>query len=93
MNVGTGLRVLVIVACGSVIYFAIHLAFNTSGFWIVQNKPIERMAWELDRFTAYPVTVYAPALRFLLTWLIPLGFVAFYPANPCFVAGSPGWDS
>lgn len=81
----TVLWVLVIAVCGSAIYFAIHLAFSTSGFWIVQNKPIEQMAWELDRFTTYPVTVYAPALRFVLTWLIPLGFVAFYPAECLFV--------
>lgn len=85
LNIGTALWVLVIVACGSAIYFAIHLAFNTSGFWIVQSTPFGQMAWELDRFTTYPMTVYAPVLRFILTWLIPLGFVAFYPAEALFL--------
>ncbi|MEM3486052.1 MAG: ABC-2 family transporter protein [Candidatus Methanomethyliaceae archaeon] len=70
--------------CGFVFYFSIHLFFNTFAFWVVQNKPLERMAWELDRFTTYPMTIYGPWLRFILTWLIPFGFVAFYPATVLF---------
>lgn len=83
----------VILVCGFVLYFAIHLFFNTFAFWVVQNKPLERMAWELDRFTTYPMTIYGPLLRFILTWLIPFGFVAFYPATVLFLPVPPviGW--
>lgn len=73
--------VFLIVACGFLLYFSIHLFFNTFAFWIVRNEPRERMAWELDRFTSYPMTVYGPIVRFVLTWLIPFGFVSFYPST------------
>jgi ABC-2 type transport system permease protein len=32
-------------------------------------------------FGRYPLTIYHPVLRMLLSWVLPYGFVAFYPAS------------
>jgi ABC-2 type transport system permease protein len=32
-------------------------------------------------FGRYPLTIYHPVLRALLSWVLPFGFVAFYPAT------------
>jgi ABC-2 type transport system permease protein len=33
------------------------------------------------RFARYPVTIYHPAVRALLSWVVPFSFAAFYPAT------------
>ena len=32
-------------------------------------------------FSRYPQTIFPSALRFLLRWVVPFGFVAFYPSQ------------
>jgi ABC-2 type transport system permease protein len=31
-------------------------------------------------FGRYPLDIYNPLIRFLLSWIIPFGFAAFYPS-------------
>ncbi|MNY71542.1 hypothetical protein D3C86_2099070 [compost metagenome] len=35
----------------------------------------------LSDFTRYPMSIYNRSVKFVLTWLIPYGFTAFYPAT------------
>jgi ABC-2 type transport system permease protein len=32
-------------------------------------------------FGRYPLDIYNPFIRFLLSWVIPFGFAAFYPST------------
>lgn len=35
----------------------------------------------LQQFTKYPLTIFNKYIQVLLTWIIPLGFISFYPAT------------
>jgi ABC-2 type transport system permease protein len=59
----------------SLIMFAACLAFR---FTSVMNV-VYPIGWLAD-FGHYPVTIYAPPIQFMLTWVLPYAMVGFYPA-------------
>jgi ABC-2 type transport system permease protein len=70
----------VAVVSGAVIFFAVNLITATSAFWIIESMPIASAVFENYQFAHYPLTIFPRAIQFLLTWIIPYGFAAFYPA-------------
>ena len=52
-----------------------------SAFWIINSFSIISLAFKLREFSPYPMTIFDGFFRFVFTYLIPLGFVAFYPAQ------------
>jgi ABC-2 type transport system permease protein len=53
----------------------------SAAFWMIGAYPVLALAFKLREFAQYPVTIYDGFFRFLFTYLIPIGFVAFYPAQ------------
>jgi ABC-2 type transport system permease protein len=70
----------VAVASGAVIFFALNLITCTSAFWIIDSIPVSGAVFENYLFAHYPLTIYPRAIQFMLTWIIPYGFASFYPA-------------
>lgn len=75
------LYILVSVLSGGVIFVALNLITATSVFWIVESIPVTQVVFNMNEFAKYPLNIYHNAIRILLTWLIPYGFVSFYPAS------------
>ena len=50
-------------------------------FWVIDSWPVLGLAWKLREFSPYPMTIFDGAFRFMFTYLIPIGFVAFYPSQ------------
>jgi ABC-2 type transport system permease protein len=71
----------VTVLSGGVIFIALNLITATSAFWIMESIPVTQMVFSMNEFAKYPLNLYHGAIRILLTWLIPYGFVSFYPAS------------
>ena len=38
------------------------------------------LAWNMIDFAKYPLSAYTRPIQFVLTWLIPLAFISYYPA-------------
>ncbi|MCX7570644.1 ABC-2 family transporter protein [Tumebacillus sp. DT12] len=74
------LILLVLIVSSGAIFVAVNLFFATLSFWIVDSLPITFAAFNLSDFARYPLNIYHKGIRWLLTWLIPYGFTAFYPA-------------
>lgn len=83
--------VVVQVFAAALIYLALHLAANTLAFWLVRTDAASSLIWTLDEFTRYPLSIYGRGLRALLTWVVPFGFVSFYPAQAFFGSGGLIW--
>lgn len=64
-----------------IIFVAINLFFITFSFWMVDSLPIVVSVFGLSEFARYPVSIYHKSITLIITWLIPYGFTAFYPAN------------
>lgn len=66
---------------GAIIYTAIKLLFASFAFWIKVSGPVLYTAYQLADFAKYPTEIYAGGVRFIITWVIPFGFVAYLPAS------------
>lgn len=65
--------------CGAVIYISIFLILTSASFWFEDRIGIMPPVWNMIAFGRYPLSIYHPWIRFLLSWIIPFGFAAFYP--------------
>ena len=75
------LYLVVAVASGAVIFFAINLITGVSAFWIIDSIPVMGAVFENYLFAHYPLTIFPRAIQIMLTWIIPYAFVSFYPAS------------
>ena len=63
------------------IYLGVFLLLTSLSFWFQDRLGIGPPVYNMIRFARYPVTIYHPAIRALLTWVVPFAFAAFYPAT------------
>jgi ABC-2 type transport system permease protein len=65
---------------GMVLIYAVLLAFTALTFW----SPGFLFTWVFDaifQLARYPVGIYPPWLRILLTWAVPVGLITTVPAQ------------
>ena len=79
---------IVSIIAGAFIYTAIKLFFASIAFWIKISGPILQVAYEMSDFAKYPTEIYAKAVKFVITWVIPFAFVAYLPASYFLGAGN-----
>lgn len=72
---------LISIFAGAVIYTSIKLFFASIAFWTKTSGPFLQVAYEMADFAKYPTEIYAKAIRFIITWIIPFAFVAYLPAS------------
>lgn len=58
----------------------IYLILGTTSFWTRSANDFGMFCQEIfDKTTMYPLSMYPESLQFILTYLIPIGWVSFYP--------------
>jgi ABC-2 type transport system permease protein len=65
---------------GVVVLYSLLLAFSALVFW----SPGFLFTWVFDslfQLARYPVGIYPPWLRIILTWIIPVGIITTIPAQ------------
>jgi ABC-2 type transport system permease protein len=60
---------------------SINILFSTATFWVVRSRMLSEILWPLMKFIDYPLDIYNPIIVFILTFIIPLGFINYYPAQ------------
>jgi ABC-2 type transport system permease protein len=58
----------------------VFLSLTSLSFWTEDRVTIIPPVYNLFNFARYPLDIYRPFIRILLTFVIPFGFVAFYPS-------------
>lgn len=71
--------------CGIVgawlVYGGVWVAVASSAFWTQERGlSLFPVFYNSINFSRYPLTVYPTAVRFVLTFVLPYAFIAFYPA-------------
>ena len=82
--VWTPLRVLllfVMLFSSSMVTISILTMAACTCFWTTNSFPVMALALKIRDFAQYPMTVFEGFFRFIFTYVIPIGFVAFYPAQ------------
>jgi ABC-2 type transport system permease protein len=74
------LAALVLLAAGAVLAWASRVLLACLAFWAPGFEPevLYSAVWQLGR---YPVNIYHPAIRWLLTYVAPVAFIAAVPAR------------
>jgi len=76
-----GAQIVVVVISSVLLEAGLHLALVSTSFWFVRT---DSLIWWIDdwsnTFSNYPVTVFPVVARFLLTWVMPLALLGFFPA-------------
>jgi hypothetical protein len=75
------LAILLMLLSAVLVLAGIFLALASVSFWVEDKVGVLPPFYNLTSFGRYPITIYHTSLRVLLTWVLPYGFVAFYPAT------------
>ncbi|MBI5864598.1 MAG: ABC-2 family transporter protein [Planctomycetes bacterium] len=68
-------------AAGAVIIYSFWLILATTTFWFTRLANIEMVFWNVFHAGRYPLDVYNPWMRWLLTFILPLAFLTTFPAE------------
>ena len=76
------LKLILIVSGGVFIRAALFICLGSISFWTKRSASLVGFTLTLlERTTMYPLNIYPIALQMILTFLIPIGFISFYPAS------------
>ena len=59
----------------------VFLLLTAVSFWFEDRLGVGPPVYNMIRFARFPVTIYHPMVRALLSWVVPFAFAAFYPAT------------
>lgn len=80
-NLRNILALLTILVGATFIRGGIYIAIGSSSFWSKSIVDFGGYTQELfDKTTMYPLSMYPESVQFILTFIIPIGWVSFYPA-------------
>ena len=82
---------LLTLASGSLVIASLLIIAACSAFWIVNSFPVLSLAFRVREFSQYPMTIFNGIFRFIFTYIIPIGFVAFYPSQLLLRPDSTHW--
>ncbi|WP_432158506.1 ABC transporter permease [Streptomyces sp. bgisy153] len=71
----------ILVLLGAVVYFSVKLAFASLAFWTTTSYPVMHAANELSEFAGFPLDLYRPTVRWVLTWVVPFAVTSYFPAT------------
>jgi len=72
---------MLVILCGSIIYTSIKLFFASFAFWIKFSQAILYVTYSISDFAKYPISIYSKLVQGIMTFIIPFGFTAFFPAS------------
>lgn len=65
----------------TIIYTSIIFIVSSISLWCVKNNYIVEFIFELEEINQYPINIYGNMVMNILTYVIPIGFVSFYPSQ------------
>jgi ABC-2 type transport system permease protein len=72
----------IVVLSGAVIEWSVYLFFSALDFWVEEEESLGNIPDTVFRESAvlyYPVHIYSRALAFVITFVFPYAFIAYYP--------------
>ena len=76
------LQVLVMLIGATLIRGGIYIFLGSTSFYTKSTTDFGMYTQEImDKTTLYPISMYPESLQFILTYIIPIGWVSFYPVS------------
>lgn len=81
-TVSNAVGILVMLTGAVLIRGGIYILLGSTSFWTKSANDFGQFTQEIfDKTTMYPLSMYPESLQLILTFLIPIGWVSFYPAS------------
>lgn len=72
---------------GAIIFTAIKLITCSVAFWTKRSGQLMSTAYNFADFSKYPIKIYHPAIRFIMTFILPFGLVISIPMETVIKGG------
>ena len=73
------LKIIFFSIIGASIICAINTIFSIASFWTYKSNEVIWTFFRMYTFTEYPIDIYNGFIKFLITYILPFAFVAYYP--------------
>lgn len=60
---------------------AFLIAVSSASFFLIHENPFFELSYTIQKFTQYPIAIYPLFLQIVLTFVLPVAFMNFYPAS------------
>ncbi len=80
-SLGKIILLTIMALAGALIYGGIFTVFAALSFWWPDRVGLMAPLFNMTAFSKYPITIYHPLLQYILMWIIPFAFVAFFPST------------
>jgi len=67
--------------CGAIILISVFIVLSSVSFHFEDRMGIAPPFYNLIAFGRYPLPIYNRLVQFILMWIVPFAFVAFFPAT------------
>lgn len=74
------LKMILFMITASLFMIAIMNIAAATCFWLVNSGYFMVMAVKFKDYAKYPATIFNPVFKFIFTFIIPIAFIAYYPA-------------
>jgi ABC-2 type transport system permease protein len=89
-NAGNIAFLLILLLSGAVIEWAVYLFISSTGFWFIRTNNLRGIAGVfLFRVANYPLHIYGRVFPFIMTFIFPFAFMAYYPTHYFFQMQNP----
>lgn len=81
-TIGNVFLILILLIGATLIRGGIYIMLGSTSFWTRSAIDFGAFTQEMvDKTTMYPISMYPESFQFVLTYLIPIGWVSFYPIS------------
>lgn len=86
-----GLWVILFIAGGWGVLMGVFIGLTSMAFWSQDRLVIVPPVYNLLEFSRFPLNIFNKFVTFLLTFIIPFGFLGYYPTSALLHKGELSW--
>ena len=81
LSVGNILKILIILLGATLLRGGMYVFCATFSFWTKRGDLTELLGEIFDKTVKYPLSIYGTVFQWIFTFILPIGFISFYPAG------------
>ncbi|MDP8217843.1 MAG: ABC-2 family transporter protein [Candidatus Theseobacter exili] len=74
-------KLIILIVVGACVHAGILITIASTGFWMLRRSESAIAFLGISQLCQYPLSIYPESVQVLLSFLLPLPFAAFYPAQ------------
>lgn len=71
------------------IYTSVKIITASLAFWVKKSGNVTYIFYMINDFAKYPTSIYNQIIRWIISFIVPFAFTAFYPANYFLTGNNP----